>query len=348
MQDTPLDLVGTPREALGPALARRGVPAHLAGRVFRAIHQGEDPSQDAQIGLPNATRLAEIAWRPPVTLHAAHDSPDGTVRMVVALHDGARVEAVLVPMARGRTTLCLSSQVGCAMACAFCATGTLGLTRHLLAGEIVGQVTLAKAQAAQRGRTVDRVVFMGMGEPLHNLDATIAAVRVLTDGSGPAIGGRRIVVSTVGLVDRLPRFAQAVGPKVGLALSLHAGTDETRRRIVPLARSVSLEALRRTILDTPALARRTWMAEYVLLPGVNDTPAEADGVAAFLAGLKAAVNLLPFNPFDGAGFDAPTEVQLDAFARLLRARGVYVTVRTPRGRAIDGACGQLALREARA
>lgn len=343
MTPEPLDLLGTPRPALGDALAERGLPPALASTLFRALHRDQPLATHPQIGPRHAARVEAVGWRPTLTPVARHPSPDGTLRLVLALHDGARVEAVLVPMPGGRTTLCLSSQVGCAMGCRFCATGTLGLTRHLRAGEIVGQLALARAEAAAHARTVDRIVFMGMGEPLHNLRATVDAVRVITDGAGPGMSGRRITVSTVGLPDAMVRFAEAVGPKVGLALSLHAGTDATRAALVPLGAKVPLARLRQT-LRHPTLARRTWMAEYVVLPGVNDTEAEADGVAAFTAGLKVAVNLLPFNPFPGAPYASPSVAQVQAFADRLRARGVYVTRRTPKGRAVDGACGQLALR----
>ncbi len=344
---TPLDLLGTPREALPALLADHGIPAHLAMRVFHDLHHGVPWSDDAQIGPRFGAQLQALHHDTRPTVAQRHDADDGTTRLLLSLHDDARIEAVLVAMPGGRTTLCLSSQVGCAMGCTFCATGTLGLTRHLTAAEIVGQVSIARQIARADGRDVDRIVFMGMGEPLHNLQGTLDALAVLTDGAGPGIGGRRITVSTVGLPTRLAAFADAVGPKVGLALSLHAGTDATRARIVPMGRSVSLSALRAVLTDTPALARRTWMAEYVVLPGMNDTEAEADGVAAFVQGLTVAVNLLRFNPFEGAAFRSPTPEEVTRFADALRARGVYVTARRSRGQDVDGACGQLALRDAR-
>ena len=336
------DLLGLPSDDLARVLDGLGVGAVHAPGVFGAIHRGLPLDTVRSLGPRHAATLAAHTTRAVARVVATHAAPDHTVRLVLALADDARIEAVLVPMAGARTTLCLSTQVGCAMGCAFCATGTLGLTRSLTAGEIVAQVHAARAVAA--GRSIDRVVFMGMGEPLHAYDATIAALRVLVDGAGPAIGSDRLVVSTVGLVDRMRRFAADAPGRVTLALSLHAGTDATRARIVPLARTVPLAALRDALRDLQASRPRPLMLEHVVLPGINDTDAEADGVAAFTDGLRAAVNLLPFNPFPGAPFRAPTDADVDAYAARLRARGVFVTVRRPRGRAADAACGQLALR----
>ncbi|HMV66696.1 MAG TPA: 23S rRNA (adenine(2503)-C(2))-methyltransferase RlmN, partial [Myxococcota bacterium] len=260
-------------------------------------------------------------------------------KLVLALRDGARVESVLVPMPGGRTTLCVSTQVGCAMGCAFCATGTLGLGRHMAAGEIVAQVHAARASV---GRPISRLVFMGMGEPLHNCAATEAAVRVLLDDHGLCFGSKQITVSTVGLPDRMRQLAAAFGGRIQLALSLHAGTDAVRQQIVPMARKAPLSELRDVIRAWPLPGSRAIMVEYVVLPGVNDGPGELDGVAWFMEGVRGVVNLIPYNPFPGGAFRSPEDDEVRAAFTGLRERGVLATIRWPRGRGAFGACGQLA------
>ncbi len=343
-----VELLGLPRDALARHLDGIGVGAAHAPAVFRALHRDAvAPAAVPGLGRHTAT-LAASGYRAEARVVGVHDSDDGTRKLVVALADGARVEAVLLPMRPGRATLCVSSQVGCAMACTFCATGTMGLTRHLSAGEIVAQVHAASAAARDAGTRVARLVFMGMGEPLHNEAAVTDAVRVLLDDLGAGLGSRQIVVSTVGLPERLVRFAAAFDGRVGMALSLHAGTDAVRQQIVPLARKVSLATLRQTVLDIPTPRNRKWMMEYVVLPGLNDTEAELDGVAAFMRDIPGVVNLIPFNPFPGAPWRSPTFEELLALYLGLRGRGVAATVRRPRGRDQAGACGQLALAHERA
>jgi 23S rRNA (adenine2503-C2)-methyltransferase len=342
----PADLLGLPFPALADHLDAIGVGRVHAARVFGGLHRRDLPLA----GIPDLGRHAARidAASTVATAHVTETvrSEDGTERLVLTLHDGARIESVLVPMGRGRTTLCVSTQVGCAMACAFCATGTLGLTRHLAAGEIVAQIHAARRHGRSDGRRVERLVFMGMGEPLHNDLAVHDAVRVLTDPHGPGLGAASIVVSTVGLVGKLRAFSQAFGGRVGLALSLHAGTDATRRALLPVARSTSLAELKQALRDHPLPGGRWMMLEVVVLPGVNDGEADLDGLAAFADGLRAVVNLIPFNPFPGAPFRSPTTEEVRAMEAALKARGVLTTVRWPRGRAADGACGQLALRGA--
>jgi 23S rRNA (adenine2503-C2)-methyltransferase len=250
---------------------------------------------------------------------------------------------VLVPMMQGRTTLCVSSQVGCAMACRFCATGTLGLTRGLTSGEIIAQVHAARAWAGRQGRRVTRLVFMGMGEPLHHYEATRDALRVILDVHGLNYGSKNVTVSTVGLVPKMRRFADDFGGRVQLALSLHAGTDATRHAIVPTARGVSMAELRQALLDAPLPGTRKIMVEYVVLPGVNDSEDELEALAEWMHGIRGVVNLIPFNPFPGAPYRSPTTDEVMAVFDQLRAARVAASVRWPRGRGAHGACGQLAL-----
>lgn len=339
-----LDLLGTPRDRLAAHLDAWGVGARHAGRVVGGLHRRRQALHD----IPDLGRHADtIAAHSHVAEARIVDrelSDDGTDKLVIGLADGARVEAVLVPMRPGRRTLCVSSQVGCAMACTFCATGTLGRTRDLTAGEIVAQVHAAVDHAATTGDRVTRLVFMGMGEPLHAYDAVADALRVLLDDHGLNFGAGQVVVSTVGLLDRLRRFGDDFGGKVGLALSLHAGTDATRSRIVPIARRTSLAQLKDALLAHPFPGNRKLMLEVVVLPGVNDGPDDLDGIAAFADGLPAIVNLIPFNPFPGSPFRSPTHDEVTAMHRGLTARGCPASVRRPRGRDAAGACGQLALR----
>jgi 23S rRNA (adenine2503-C2)-methyltransferase len=340
-----IDLIGAPFDQVASWLDARGVGARHANRVYRGVHRQLLPiDQIPGLGRHGAA-LAEDVLPVDVRVERAVVDEDGTEKLLLVLGDGARIECVLVPMPGDRVTLCVSSQVGCAMACAFCATGTLGLARNLTSGEIIAQVHHAMRQAASTGRTISRVVFMGMGEPLHNDAAVYDALRVLLDGRGLAFGTRNVTVSTVGLVPKIREFSAMFEGKVQLALSLHAGTDETRRRIIPAARRYDLASLKAALLDHPLPNNRWMMLEYVVLPGINDTDAEIDALIAWHQGLRAVVNLLHFNPFPGAPFVSPTYEQVTRVQRRLREVDIPATVRMPRGRSAAGACGQLALRE---
>lgn len=339
------DLLALPFPALQDCLDALGVGRVHAGRVFRALHGAEPHPFGAipQLGR-HGPFLDAHTTRSVARIDAVHPSDDGTERLVFALHDGTRVEGVLLPAnPSGRVTLCLSSQVGCAMGCAFCATGTLGLTRQLSAGEIVAQVHEARARVTASGRRLTHLVFMGMGEPLHNHGAVRDALSILFDPHGQPMDQKRVTVSTVGLVDRIRQLGEDFGGRIQLAISLHAGTDVTRRRIIPLARKVSLAELKAAVLAWPLPGSRHLMIEVVVLPGINDGPDELDGLASWMDGVDGMLNLIPFNPFPGAQFRSPTDDEVRAMQAGLRARGVPVRVRWPRGRAASGACGQLML-----
>jgi len=337
------DLLGLPRDALGVVLDRIGVGAKHARRVFRGIHRDRLPLDRIRDLGRHAAVIAEHTRQSTATIVESHPTDDGTSKLVFALADGARVEGVLIPMRAGRITLCVSSQVGCAMACTFCATGTMGLTRGLTSGEIVAQIHAARAYLGERGSHLRNLVFMGMGEPLHHYPATRDAVRVLRDDCGPCFKARHITVSTVGVVPKMRSFARDFGGRVQLALSLHAGTDETRRRIIPLAERYDMATLRQACLDHPLPGTRRLMIEYVVLPGINDSPAISAGLAAWTRDIPCLVNLIPFNPFPGAPYRAPTVPEVNAVAVALKAAKVPHSVRWPRGRGVAGACGQLAL-----
>jgi len=343
MTPAPPEILGLPMPSLARTLDTLGVGAQHAPRVFQGLHRDLRPLSEIPSLGRHAARIAASTTVDVAQVAAVHDTPDQTRKLVIALRDGARVESVIVPMRDDRATLCVSSQVGCAMACTFCATGTLGLTRNLSAAEIVAQVHLARGLLRGEQRQITRIVFMGMGEPLAAYGAVLDALAILRDPHGPCFGSKNLTVSTVGLVPRLADLARDTGGRIQLALSLHAGTDETRARIVPIARRWPIAELRRALLAWPLPGSRALMVEVVVLPGINDGPADLDGIAAFMVGLRGVVNLIPFNPFPGATFRTPTDDEVVAMHRALVDRGVVARVRWPRGRGVSGACGQLML-----
>ncbi|MEZ4318918.1 MAG: 23S rRNA (adenine(2503)-C(2))-methyltransferase RlmN [Myxococcota bacterium] len=344
MDATRLDVLGTPFSRLGAWLDDLGVGSTHASRVFRGLHRDRvDLSEVRDLGR-HAAVVTQAGWWARADLVERVPAPGGVERVVFALHDGARVEGVVLPSAApGRATLCLSSQVGCAMGCAFCATGTLGLTRSLSAGEIVAQVHAVRAHLEGSGRALTHLVFMGMGEPLHAYGAVRDALHVLFDQHGDPFDRKKVTVSTVGLVDRMARLLDDFDGRIQLALSLHAGSDATRRRIIPSARASSLSDLRGAAEAYEARAKGRLLVEYVVLPGVNDTEAELAGLADWMRGLRGIVNLIPFNPFPGMPFRSPSDDEVGRVAGFLRDRDIPVSVRWPRGRAAQGACGQLML-----
>jgi 23S rRNA (adenine2503-C2)-methyltransferase len=266
-------------------------------------------------------------------------SQDGSRKLVFRLADGARVSAVVMPD-DGRITVCLSTQVGCGYACAFCLTGTMGLTRNLDAGEIVGQLLAANA-SLPAGEHVTHVVFMGMGEPLANYAALVQALRVLTDARlGLGYSPRRITVSTVGLVSGIERLGRE-DLKVNLAISLHAASDAIRSALMPVNRAWSLDALMTAVRAYPLAPRQHVFFEYVTLDGVNDAPEEARRLVRLLRGVRAKVNLIPFNDWNGSRFRRPPLPRILAFQSILLEAGVTTTVRWSKGEDIGAACGQL-------
>ena len=272
-------------------------------------------------------------------IERATPSQDGSRKLVFRLEDGARVSAVVMPD-DGRTTLCLSTQVGCGYACAFCLTGTMGLTRNLTAAEIVGQLLAANALLAA-GERVTHIVFMGMGEPLANYAALVQSLRVLTDAKlGLGYSPRRLTVSTVGLVSGIEKLARE-DLKVNLAISLHAASDDLRARLMPVNRAWNLETLMRAVRAYPLAPRQHVFFEYVMLDGINDTPEEAQRLVRLLRGIRAKVNLIPFNDWPGSTFQRPPLPRILAFQSILLEAGVTTTVRWSKGEDIGAACGQL-------
>jgi 23S rRNA (adenine2503-C2)-methyltransferase len=271
-------------------------------------------------------------------------SADGTTKFLLRLADQRHIEAVYIPDTPAQT-FCLSTQVGCAMRCAFCLTGRMGLVRQLTAGEIAAQALVLARETGLAGSAFN-IVLMGMGEPLHNYAATMRAVRILADSAGLAVAPKRITLSTVGLLPEIEQLAlEPVMPN--LAISLHATTATQRDQLVPINRKFSLEDLIATCKRFPLAKRRRITFEYVLLNEVNDTPEDARRLVRLLNGIKAKVNLLPLNEAAGIPFSRPSDARVNAFARILADKDVVVSVRRSRGRDIRAACGQLIVEGAR-
>jgi 23S rRNA (adenine2503-C2)-methyltransferase len=264
-------------------------------------------------------------------------SVDGTRKFLIRLADGETVESVLIPN-EGRLTLCISSQVGCAMACRYCLTGLIGLKRNLSQFEIVEQV-MAVRRSLEQGEKITNIVFMGMGEPMHNLSAVIPAVQILIDPRCLNFSKRKVTVSTSGLVPEMLKFGEVSDVK--LAVSLCATTNEMRNILVPINRKYPLEVLLEACRKYPLPPRGKITMEYVMLAGVNDTMEDAKRLTKLLARIPCKINLIPFNEFPGGEFKRPTDEEIRIFQKYLLDRGFQTNIRTSRGRDILGACGQL-------
>lgn len=275
----------------------------------------------------------------PPEIATCFESVDGTRRYLLELQDGLKVESVYMPYA-DRVTLCISSQVGCRFGCTFCQTGVMGLGRSLTVGEIVGQVLRLRAEQGRLDRPVN-VVFMGQGEPLDNVDAVVAAVEALQDPQGPGLGWRRITVSTVGVVNALPRLAEMGASRPRIAVSLNASTDEVRSELMPINRKWPIAELLDALRDIPWRPRERVTFEYVMLAGVNDTLDDARRLGALLHGLPAKVNLIPYNALPTLPYRRPSPEHVESFRIAARATGLDVLVRYSRGADIAAACGQL-------
>ena len=338
-------------EAMAKDVDFDGSPAQLFARIQRVAEWSED---GVDVG-KRARRLLELTDQSLPEIIEEVPSDDGATRMVLLTADGHKIEAVHMPrphIKTPRTTFCISSQVGCAMGCTFCATGTMGIVRNLSAGEIVGQVlALMRAKGPKTGHQLN-LVFMGMGEPLHNLEHVARAVEILCDKRGVGLSEKRITVSTSGLVPQIERFARLpVRPL--LAVSINAADDETRSRVMPVNRAWNLATLKKTLQAYPWRRGEKVLLAYVLLKGENDRDDDAARLADFAAGLPANVNLIPLNEHARTEHKAPDDAWIAAFStRLYEAlaeRGFQgvLTTRNNRGRDVQGACGQLVQGEAK-
>ena len=344
-----LDLGGMTRDGLAAWLAARGERPYRAEQILAWVHRRQARSFDDMTDVGRALR-AELAAAFRLTRPSPRQverAADGTTKLLFdfdAPPRSALAETVVIPQhdraggARDRLTLCISSQAGCGMGCRFCATAALGLTRNLGAAEIVAQV--AAGAAVAEPAPVTNVVFMGMGEPLANYAALRDALGILTADWGWGLSPRRITVSTVGLAPLIPVLVAET--QVHLAISLHGTTDVQRERLVPPARRYPLAVLMAACRSVPLPRRKRITFEYVLLAGENDADADARRLVSLLHGLRAKVNLIPFNPFPGTTFRPSPARRVHDFQRLLLEHGVSATVRETRGADIQAACGQLA------
>jgi 23S rRNA (adenine2503-C2)-methyltransferase len=323
-----------------------GVPAYRADQVLAWVYQQgvEDPAEMSNLPLELRERLAKEWSFDSLEVRSVQRSVDGTRKLALEAADGAVIESVLIPEER-RNTLCLSTQVGCPLACSFCATGYLGFTRNLTTAEIVDQVLRAR-DALDPDETLTNIVFMGMGEPLLNLPAVLESIRIFTDPKTLAMAPRRITVSTSGLVPKIRELLE-VGP-INLAISLHATTDAVRDELVPLNRRFPLGTLLGALRDEELISRkRPVFFEYTLIEGANDSIEDARRLPQLLRGIPAKVNVIPMNPHPDSDARPPSDAVCDRFTAELHSAGMRVTLRKNRGRDIDAACGQLAARPER-
>ena len=337
---TAVSLVELEKATLEQLLVDRGVERFRARQLFGWIYKRGVVSFDAMTNLPRdlRDRLASEFFVATPELVARERSADGTEKFLLQLVDGRRIESVFIPDTPANT-FCISTQVGCAMACSFCLTGKMGLVRNLTAGEIVGQVRVLADALDLRGKAFN-IVLMGMGEPLHNYDETMKALRILNDPEGLALPVRRVTLSTVGLLPALERLArEPLMPN--LAISLHAPDDALRGELVPINRKYGVAEIIAACKRFPLKKRARITFEYVLLAGVNDRPEDARALARLLTGVKSKVNLIPLNAAPGIPYDRPSDTAVDRFGKILADRGLTVSVRKSRGRDIRAACGQL-------
>jgi 23S rRNA (adenine2503-C2)-methyltransferase len=339
--NSPPNFYGLTRAGLAERLAEEGLPSYRADQIYSWVYRKRHRTPERMVNLPGSLRerfptLCDLALPRIATALA---SPDGTThKFVLSLADGARVECVSMRTER-RLTFCLSSQVGCALGCTFCATGLMGLHRNLRAEEIVAQVIVMGDFHAWKDDRFN-LVFMGMGEPLANYGPMMEAIRILHDPDGMNLGARRITVSTSGVVPQMERLANE-GLPLGLAVSLHATTDELRDRLVPINRRWPIAPLIAAARDYGRKSGRRVTLEYTLLAGVNDRDEDALRLAALARDLPSKINLIAYNPVPGLEWKRPAREAVDAFARRLWPIAPAVTVRHTMGGEIWAACGQL-------
>ena len=322
----------------------QGFPAYRADQVFGWVYQKRVSGfgEMGNLGKKVQQALEQNFRMGALETGEEHRSEDGSIKYRFVLEDGRSIESVLMPHT-DHFTVCISSQVGCAMGCDFCMTGTMGLIRHLSVAEIVMQV-LAAGQGLPEGETIRNIVFMGMGEPFHNYENVMRALEVFTDEHGLNLSQRRITVSTSGLLPAIRRFGRE-RVKANLAVSLNGVTDAVRSQLMPVNRAYNLEKLVQACKEYPLESRKRITFEYILMKGVTDSLEDAKALIKLLHGLKFKVNLIPFNESPGSKYRKPEWEQVRAFQQYLLDRGVVATVRISKGQDIQGACGQLVARK---
>jgi len=329
-------------------------PRHRADQLFRWLHQRRAADFSVMSDLPagERTRLAGEASLARLHVDAVLRSHDGTRKLRLRTAEGAALESVLIPNDERGYTQCISSQIGCALTCRFCATASLGFQRNRATWEIVDQVYQAQdlltreaiAEGAEYPGRITNLVFMGMGEPLHNYNQVKRAVQLLTHPHGAAIAGRRITISSSGLVPAIERFARdELAQEVGLAISLNATTDAVRDEVMPINTRWKIAELLAAVRLVPQHRRRFITFEYVLLADVNDSDADAARLFDLVGDMRCQINVIPFNPHPHAPYRRPSSTRVQRFMSRARALGLLVYLRTPRGDDIGAACGQLAL-----
>lgn len=336
-------------------------PTYRAKQIFRWIHARgvHDPSEMSDLPKTLREQLREEGLGAPLQISRVHASNDGTSKLLLQMSDDTQVESVLLPAkaedadaaaadleddssAAVRVTQCVSTQVGCAMGCVFCASGIAGLKRHLRPEEIVGQVLLARSQL-RAGQALRNIVYMGMGEPLHNYDAVARSIRLLSHPEGMGLSPRRLTISTSGLVPEIDRLGRDFDGRVSLAVSLHEAIDEKRSRLMPINDRYPLAELMAALRRYPLKRGRHLTIEYTLVRGQNDSTSDAKAMAKLLRGLRVRINLIPMNPIEHSQLGPPPKARIDSFQSLLRKAGYLCFVRRRRGDDVAAACGQLVM-----
>ncbi len=341
MEREKTDLKGLSRQDLEAFVLNLGWQRYRSEQIFAWIYRRgvvdfdnmTDLTKDRRQQLARSARVSDLVLR-----RRAVSQIDGTEKYLLELEDGQHIESVLIKEGR-RRTVCVSTQVGCGLRCAYCATGDLGLQRNLRAAEIVDQVLFARRQLPD-GEDVTNVVLMGMGEPLRNYRSTITACRLMNDPDGLAIGARKITLSTAGVVPGMEKLA-GEDLRLGLAVSLNATTNRTRSRLIPLNKKYPLEEVVRAAGRYARAIGRTVTFEYVLIDGINDTAEDARRLAGLIQGLPCKINLIAYNSIPGKPFRSPSEARVKQFMEWLYPRCPTVTLRESRGPDIQAACGQL-------
>jgi 23S rRNA (adenine2503-C2)-methyltransferase len=341
---TKVDLKDLTLPELTEFVVSLGLKPFRAGQIFAWLYRPgiRTFGQMTDIAKEVRQQLAGVATISHLEVAKEERSADGTVKFGLRLDDNEIIESVLIPEEE-RHTLCVSSQVGCAMGCGFCLTGTMGFKRNLRPSEIVGQVNAASDWLASQGKPprLNNLVFMGMGEPLLNFDNLVAALKILMEQRGHDFSGRRITISTCGIVPKIKALGEAV--PVNLAISLHAADDAIRDQLMPINKTYPLDQLLAACREFPLPPRRRIMMEYILIKDLNDSPEQARKLIKRLHGLRCKINLLPYNENEVFPYQRPPEERMEVFQRILRDAGITTLIRTSRGSDISAACGQLAV-----
>ena len=340
-----IDLKNLSRKQLQEWVSSLGHPAYRGRQIFAWLYRPGITGFDQMTDLSKKLRdeLKEVSYISSLPIEVCEVSKDGTAKYGLKLADGLLIESVVIPE-EDRNTLCISSQVGCAMGCAFCLTGTMGFKRNLTPAEIVGQICTIQADLVKKDKgRISNLVFMGMGEPLANFNNLVVALEIIMDELGLDFSARRTTVSTCGLAPKIVELGQQVS--VNLAISLHGADDETRNKIMPVNLTYPIAEVLEACRNFPLPKRKRIMFEYILLAGINDSDEDARKLAKLLRGLPCKVNLLPCNEAPEIPFHKPSRNRVYAFQDILRKAGYTVLIRTSRGDDISAACGQLANKE---